>query len=136
MSISTGLCPEERALRHCLLLDLKDDPAAIEEYEAKHRAIWPEVAQHLRRNGVLSMEIYRLGTRLCMVMETDDERFDADRMAQSEGQDPRVQAWEALMWRFQAPTPWTQPGRKWTPATRIFDLAAQPSTPEPGQTLA
>lgn len=113
-------------MRHCLMLDLKDDPALIAEYEAHHRAIWPEVREHLRQQGVTGMEIFRLGTRLCMLMDTDDTRFDADRMAQAEGQDARLQAWEALMWRFQAPTPWTPAGRKWIPATRIFDLAAQP----------
>ena len=125
MSISTGLCPEERALRHCLLLDLKDDPSAIEEYEAKHRAIWPEVAQHLRRNGVLSMEIYRLGTRLCMVMETDDAVFDAARMAEAQSTNPRIAEWEALMWRFQAPTPWTPEGSKWVEGALIFELGDQ-----------
>ena len=112
-------------MRHCLLLDLKDDPALIEQYEAHHRKIWPEVAEHLRRQGVTGMEIYRLGTRLCMLMETDDERFDADRMAQAQTEDPRLSAWETLMWNFQAPTPWTPPGRKWVAATRIFDLATQ-----------
>jgi L-rhamnose mutarotase len=112
-------------MRHCLMLDLQDDPALIAQYEAHHRAIWPEVREHLRQQGVTGMEIFRLGTRLCMFMETDDAHFDADRMAQAEAQDARLQAWEALMWRFQAPTPWTPAGRKWVPATRIFDLAAQ-----------
>lgn len=114
-------------MRHCLMLDLKDDPALIEQYEAHHRAVWPEVQAHLRAQGIARMEIYRLGTRLCMVMETDDARFDAARMAQAEAADPRLQAWEALMWRFQAPTPWTPAGRKWVEATRIFDFAAPPA---------
>jgi len=112
-------------LRYCLLLDLKDDPALIEQYEAHHRQIWPEVKEHLHRQGVTGMEIYRLGTRLCMVMETDDARFDAERMARAQTDDPRLGAWEALMWQFQAPTPWTPSGQKWVAATRIFDLAAQ-----------
>jgi L-rhamnose mutarotase len=29
------------------------------------------------------------------------------------------------MWQFQAPTPWTPAGQKWTPMTRIFDLQQQ-----------
>lgn len=111
-------------MRHCLMLDLKDDPALIEEYEAHHRAVWPEVKAHLHSQGVTGMEIFRLGTRLCMVMETDDARFDAERMSQAEATDERLLAWETLMWRFQAATPWTPPGRKWVPATRIFDLVA------------
>ncbi len=109
-------------MRRCLLLDLRDDPALIADYEAQHRAVWPQVLAHLREQGVVGMQIYRLGTRLCMVMETDDARFDAGRMAQVSAADPVVQAWEALMWKFQAPTPWTPAGEKWVEAALIFEL--------------
>jgi L-rhamnose mutarotase len=109
-------------MRHCLFLDLKDDPALIAEYEAHHRAVWPEVLAHLHDCGVTQMQIYRLGARLCMVMETDDARFDAERMARRQAEDPKLAAWEALMWRFQAPTPWTPEGRKWTEGALIFDF--------------
>ena len=109
-------------MRRCLLLDLKDDPALIDEYEAHHRAVWPEVEQHLRDSGIVAMAIYRLGTRLCMVIDTDDARFDAQTMARAQADDPRLCAWESLMWTFQAPTPWTPPGTKWVEATRIYDL--------------
>ena len=114
-------------MRHCLMLDLKDDAESISAYEAHHRAVWPEVLTQLREEGVLQMEIYRLGTRLCMLMETDDARFDPERMAQRAAADPRLQAWEALMDRFQQATPFSEAGRKWTPAALIFDLrASQP----------
>ena len=106
------------------MLDLKDDPALIADYEAHHRAVWPEVQRHLADSGVTSMEIYRLGTRMCMVMETDDARFDAQRMARAQAEDPRLLAWETLMWTFQAPTPWTPAGEKWVRAQRIFDFRA------------
>ena len=35
--------------------------------------------------------------------------------------DPAVVRWEELMWRFQAPTPWTPAGQKWTAMDCIFD---------------
>lgn len=111
-------------MRHCLFLDLRDDPALIAEYEAHHRAVWPEVQQHLRDHGVTAMQIWRLGTRMCMLMETDDARFDAARMAQAETTSPRVAEWEALMWRLQAPTPWTPAGRKWVEGKPVFDWVA------------
>lgn len=111
-------------MEHCLLLDLKDDPALIDEYEAHHRAVWPEVRDHLREHGVLGMRIYRLGTRLCMVMETDDQRHDPAAMAAAAERSPRLREWETLMWRFQQATPWTVPGTKWTAAARIFDLGS------------
>nr|WP_198981880.1 L-rhamnose mutarotase [Herbaspirillum sp. ASV7] len=113
-------------MRHLLALDLKDDAALIAEYEAYHRRIWPEIAQHLRRHGVTGMEIYRLGTRMTMVMETDDAVYDAAAMAAAMQDDARVREWEDLMWRFQAPTPWTPAGEKWVAMTRIFDLGQQP----------
>ncbi len=56
-----------------------------------------------------------------MLMETDDERFDAARMARAEAGNPRLVEWETLMSRFQAPTPWSTPGRKWTVGAMIFD---------------
>jgi L-rhamnose mutarotase len=111
-------------MRHCLFLDLKDDPALIARYEAHHRAVWPEVERHLQAQGVVSMQIWRLGTRMCMLMETDDARFDAARMAKAQTEDPRIAEWEALMWKFQAPTPWTPAGSKWVEGALIFDLAA------------
>src|SRR5687768_401314 len=59
-------------MRHCLALDLHDDPNLIAQYEAHHRDVWPEVLAHLRAHGVRELEIFRLGTRLVMMMDTDD----------------------------------------------------------------
>ena len=112
-------------MRYCLALDLKDDPELIARYEDFHREVWPGVLSHIREHGVTNMEIYRLGTRLFMIMDTDDARYDADRMAQGALNNPVVQQWETLMWEFQAPTPWTPAGQKWVPMDRIFDLQQQ-----------
>jgi len=109
-------------MRHFLALDLKDDPALIAEYEAYHRDIWPEVRAHLAAHGVTAMEIHRLGTRMVMLMETDDARYDAQAMAHASDTDPKIREWEALMWKFQAPTPWTPEGEKWVGMTKIFAL--------------
>lgn len=109
-------------MRHCLALDLKDDPALIAEYEAYHRNVWPEVRTHLHAHGVTGMEIYRLGTRMVMLMETDDARYDAEAMTVATREDPKIRAWEELMWKFQSPTPWTPAGEKWVVMDRIFEL--------------
>lgn len=108
--------------RHCLLLDLRNDESLIEQYEAWHRKVPTPVLAHLRRHGVIGLQIYRLGTRLCMVMDVEATRFDAQAMSDAERNDPELVAWERLMDQFQAPTPWTEPGRKWTAATCIYDL--------------
>ena len=78
--------------------------------------------EYLRAQGVRELEIFRLGTRMVMVMDTDDATFDPARMAAAERDDPRLRAWEDLMWEFQAATPWTPEGAKWTPMQRLFRL--------------
>ena len=112
-------------MRHLLLLDLKDDPALIARYEEHHRAVWPDVLAHLKRHGITAMTIHRLGTRMAMVMDTDDAVYDAAAMARATATDPVIARWEELMWTFQAPTPWTPSGSKWTEMTKIFDWNAE-----------
>lgn len=109
-------------MRHVLTLDLADDPAAVEAYEAHHRAVWPEVLASLRSVGVLEMDIYRLGRRLVMVMETV-EGFDRARaFAEHAASDPRCAEWEALMKTFQVAPPGAAPGELWTLMVPVFHL--------------
>jgi L-rhamnose mutarotase len=115
----------QQTVRHALALDLVDDPAQIAAYEKAHQKIWPEVRDHLRTQGVENMEIYRLGTRLFMLMEVNPAVFNADAMAKASVHDPVVVQWEALMGAYQRPTPWTPASEKWTPMQRIFELATQ-----------
>ena len=107
--------------RHCLALDLKDDPDLIAEYERHHREVWPEITRSIRESGIEGMEIYRIGNRLFMVMEVSED-FSFEAKAEADRTDPRVQEWEALMWRFQHPLPGAAPGEKWIRMERIFKL--------------
>lgn len=111
-------------MKTCMMLDLKDDEQAIQEYERLHQQVWPEVEAQFLEFGVLSIDIYRLGTRLCMVMETDDACFNPALFQAAQESDPRVQEWEKLMWRFQSPTPWTPAGEKWVAAQSIYQFNA------------
>jgi L-rhamnose mutarotase len=108
--------------RYCLTLDLKDDPVLIAEYSEYHQNIWPEIAQSLRDAGIEDMEIYLLGTRLFMVMEVS-ESFSFAAKADADRNNPQVQKWEQLMWRFQQPLPQAKPGEKWLLMERIFKLS-------------
>ena len=107
--------------RYCFATDLKNDPALIAEYEACHEAIWPEIAASIRDAGILDMQIYRVENRLFMIMETTDD-FSFERKAEMDANNPRVQEWENLMWKYQQALPLAKPGEKWIMASKIFDL--------------
>jgi L-rhamnose mutarotase len=107
--------------RYCLTLDLKDDPELIAEYKRFHERIWPEITGSIKDAGVLDLEIYLRGTRMFMVLEVDDS-FSFEKKAEADRRNPKVQEWEALMWRFQKALPEAQPGEKWLPMERIFVL--------------
>jgi len=106
-------------------LDLKNDPALIAEYEAWHRpdGIWPEVAQFLRDSGIQELELFRCGDRLIMVMQVS-ETFSTARLSELGQANPRIRAWEELMWKFQQPLPFAAAGEKWVPMSRVFSLQA------------
>ncbi len=106
-------------------IDLKDNPEMIAEYVALHRKAWPEVTDALREIGIHSMRIYRGGTRLFMLIETEDN-FDLARY-QDYAKLPRTDAWDTLMRRYQQPTPFAKPGEWWSPLEEIFDLGDFPT---------
>jgi len=108
-----------------LTLDLKDDAAAIAAYRRHHAAVWPEVLESLRKVGVRQMEIYALGRRLVMLMQTRPG-FDAERdFARHNASHPRCAEWEALMKTFQQPPPGAPRGRLWTEMEPVFSLRGQ-----------
>lgn len=116
-----------KAMRQVLLIDLADEAEAIARYEAWHAAgAVPEaIVGSIRGARIADMEIYRSGTRLVMVMETDPG-FDPVAKAAADAADPAVQAWESRMDSVQRPLPWAAADSKWTVATRIFSLQDQP----------
>lgn len=109
--------------RQCFALDLKNDPQLISEYEHWHKAEngWPEIRRSIIDAGVTDMEIYRIGNRLFMIMDTPDD-FRNDEKAARDEANPKVQEWEQLMWKFQEPLPWAADGEKWVLMKQIFKL--------------
>src|SRR5688572_9545408 len=105
--------------RHCLTLDLKNDPALIAAYKQHHAAVWPGVIESLRASGILKAELYLRGTRLVMILDVSAE-FSFENKASRDLADPIVQDWERLMWTFQQALPDARAGEKWQPMKRIF----------------
>ncbi|HEX7572199.1 MAG TPA: L-rhamnose mutarotase [Bacteroidota bacterium] len=109
--------------RYCLTLDLKNDSTLVREYKYWHmnEHIWPEIPKGIREVGIVDMQIYLLGTRLFMIMETTPE-FDFDRdMAKLSGL-PRQKEWEAFVAKFQQSLPGASSSEKWKLMDRIFKL--------------
>lgn len=109
--------------RHCLALDLKNNPALIEEYKRYHAPgqVWPEVLKSIKDAGIIDLKIYQTGNRLFMIMDVDDS-FSFEKKATIDAGNAKVQAWEDLMWKFQQALPWAKKGEKWVLMEEIFAL--------------
>lgn len=111
-------------MRYCLALDLVNDSQLIAEYERYHQNVWPEIQSSIRNAGITAMEIYRVENRLFMIMDTRPE-FSFLAKAEADTANPKVQEWEALMWRYQQALPGSKPGEKWRLMERVFVLGEE-----------
>ncbi len=116
-----GKTPQTK--RYCLTLDLKNDSTLIREYRYWHMSehIWPEIPKGIREVGIVDMQIYLLGTRLFMIMETTPE-FDFTRDMGRLSTLPRQKEWEAFVAKFQQSLPGAASSEKWKLMDRIFKL--------------
>lgn len=112
-------------IRFCKTLTLEDDPELIAAYKKAHspEEVWPEINQGMIDVGILDMEIYLVGTRLFMIMDTVPD-FDHDRAMAELATKPRQAEWEALMSRFQRTSADAAADEKWTSVERIYKLDA------------
>ncbi|MBR4966601.1 MAG: L-rhamnose mutarotase [Bacteroidaceae bacterium] len=109
--------------RFCQTLDLKDNPQLIAEYRRRHSQgeAWSEIIEGIRQVGILEMEIYLVGTRLFMIVETPLD-FDWDSAMARLATLPRQQEWEDYMSEFQAAEKGASSDEKWRMMERIFHL--------------
>jgi len=109
--------------RYCQTLDLKDDPALIAEYVDRHSEAkaWLEIRDGIRSVGILEMELYLLGTRLMMIVETAAD-FDWDTAFARLATLPRQSEWEDYMSIFQQSKPGASSAEKWQLMEQIFRL--------------
>ncbi len=109
--------------RHCFALDLKDDPKLIAEYKNHHskEGVWPEVVESIKGAGIDALDIYLIGNRLFMVMDVNDD-FSFEAKQNADLSNPKVVAWEQLMWSFQQQLPWAKGDEKRLLMDNIFTL--------------
>jgi L-rhamnose mutarotase len=108
--------------RHVLTINLKTDPGVVETYTRHHREVWPEVQASLRHAGVEQMEIYLLGHRLVMIVETRESIDYRTAFAAHAASSPRVAEWEHLMKSLQEPPAEARLGEWWAHMEPVFDL--------------
>jgi len=121
---------QSRLQRRCFALDLKDDPEVIEKYKHWHRPGGPpaEVTRSLRDAGIVSLDIYLIGNRLFMIMDSGPAA-PASAKSTDDNDNPHVRAWEALMGELQQELPFSSHGSdagKWRRLEHIYSLADQP----------
>ena len=109
--------------RYCKTLSLKDDAQLIEDYKKVHApgAGWPEITQGMREVGITDMEIYLLGKRLFMIMDTVAD-FDHDKAMTDLATKPRQSEWEAYVSRFQQTSAEATADEKWQLMERIYKM--------------
>ena len=107
--------------RYCLTLDLKDDAKLIAEYEDYHKNVWTEILESITNSGIEAMQIFRLHTRMFMIMDTVDD-FSFEKKALMDASNEKVQVWEKLMWKYQEALPMAKEGEKWMLMNKIFSL--------------
>ncbi len=102
------------------VLDLKDDPKIIAEYEEYHRNVWPEVLEALKSIGIERMEIFRSGNHLFMYCTVPDD-FDPRKDFQSYTSSKRAEEWNDLMSTYQQKVPQASEDDWWYPMSLAFD---------------
>lgn len=105
--------------RYCQTLTLVDDEQMIARYVEAHKHVWPEVVDGQRKVGILSMEIWRSGRSLFMIMDTVDD-FDFERDMERLAGLPRQAEWEAYVSQFQGCAAGASSAEKWQLMERIF----------------
>ena len=108
---------------YCRTLELRDDASMIAEYRRRHAEgnIWKEIPEGIKAVGILEMEIYILGTRLFMIVETPAD-LDLDKAMERLATLPRQAEWEAYMSELQGASAEATSDEKWQLMERMFYL--------------
>lgn len=113
----------QKTKRYVQFLELTNNPELIKEYRKWHSEEhhWKEIRDGIRAVGILEMEIYILGNKLVMIVETPVD-FDWDSAFARLATMPRQAEWEAFVAAFQGCAANAKSDEKWQMAERMFYL--------------
>ena len=107
--------------RFCYTLDLKNNDKLKYEYIKHHENIWPEITNSMKKSGIIKAEIYNVSNRLFLLIDTNDQ-FTEEKKNNLDTENPIVQKWESLMWKYQKSLTYSKTGEKWVKLSKIFEL--------------
>ncbi len=97
---------------------LRVRPERIAEYEAAHRAVWPELLQLLKDVGISQYSIFRSGTDLFFYMHVQD----FERAWSQIDAHPVNRRWQAQMAPLFEPMPEPAAGERFPMLREVFYL--------------
>ena len=109
--------------RYVQTLQLRDDPEMIKEYLKWHSEEhhWKEIRDGIKEVGILEMEIYILGTKLVMIVDTPED-FNWQEAMDKLATLPRQAEWEAFVSQLQGCREDARSDEKWNMMERMFYL--------------
>ena len=109
--------------RYVQFLEISDDPELIAQYRKWHSEefSWKEIRDGIRQVGILEMELYIIGNRLAMIVDTPAD-FNWQEAMNRLAALPRQAEWEAFVSKFQGCAADARSDEKWQPMERIFYL--------------
>jgi L-rhamnose mutarotase len=103
--------------RICFVLQVK--PERLDEYKARHRAVWPDMQAALRETGWRNYSLYLRGDGL-LVGYLEPVDFEASRAGMAKR---RVnELWQAEMADFFLVPPGVKPDEAMRPLEEVFHL--------------
>lgn len=109
--------------RYVQFLEISDDPELIAQYRKWHSEefSWKEIRDGIRQVGILEMELYIIGNRLAMIVDTPAD-FNWQEAMNRLATLPHQAEWEAFVSKFQGCAADARSDEKWQPMERIFYL--------------
>lgn len=109
--------------RYCQMMEITDCPELIRKYRECHdrEYAWKEIADGIRSVGILEMEMYILGNKVFMIVETPLD-FEWDKAMAKLATLPRQAEWESYVAAMQGCDPNATSGEKWKLMERMFYL--------------